>query len=113
MGERIAAELIPEKTVDHSVPGLKQRTDPPTAGRTPAARPPILQPESGRGVGQSPTVPSQREALVPPVPSDERAAFSLDAAPSEPLSEFEIQTLIQFFTTLDRWDREAHGTQTM
>jgi hypothetical protein len=50
---------------------------------------------------------------VPPVPSDERAAFSLDAAPSEPLSEFEIQTLIQFFTTLDRWDREAHGTQTM
>jgi hypothetical protein len=114
MDERVAADSNSGNAVDHSAPGLKQRTHPPTAGRKPAARPPILQPKSGAGSGVAdPTADSQREALGSLVPSDERAAFSLDAVDADPLSETELQSLIQFFTTLDRWDKEAHGTQIM
>jgi hypothetical protein len=32
---------------------------------------------------------------------------------AESLSEGEIRQFIEFFTTLDRWEREAHGNQAM
>ena len=114
MGERIAADSNSGNAVDHSAPGLKQPTHPSTAGRKPEARPPILQPKSGPGRGAgSPAIECQREALGSMVPSGEREAFALDAVPSESLSEIEIQSVIQFFTILDRWDREAHETKIM
>jgi hypothetical protein len=117
MGERSAVERKSGESVRQSDPGLRRPTPPSTAGRKPAARPPVstlpaphVEPESlprdagitqrktGRGVGQSPTVLAQRKALGPSVSSD--------FIPACELSDSELTTLIQFFQTLDRWDRE-------
>ncbi len=53
MGKRGAVPRKSGQSVDHSDPGLKGPTTPPTAGRNPEACP-SLQPKSGRGLGRSP-----------------------------------------------------------
>jgi hypothetical protein len=75
------------------------------------------QPQTGRGVGQSPTVQFsgqfQRDALgsfTEPEPSSAEDS----PIPSDSISPLEIQSLVEFFQTLDRWERElrasnAHG----
>ena len=112
-GERSAVAIKSGKSVSQSDPALRRPTTPATSGRKPEARPPIAQRKTVRGVGQSPTADGQREALAPNVPSVEREAFALDVVPAESLSEIEIQAVIQFFTILDRWDREAHEAKIM
>ena len=118
MGERSAVGRKSGESVSQSDPGLRRPTPPSTAGRKPAARPPVsilsasevepdafpreagvTQRKTGRGVGQSPTVLTQREALGFSVPAD--------PIPTCALSDSEITALIQFFQTLDRWNRES------
>jgi hypothetical protein len=113
MGERSAVEIKSGVSVSQSDPALRRPTSPATAGLKPEARPPIAQRKTVRGVGQSPTVPPRREALGSSVQSDKLGALSLDGFASESLSDLEINTVIQFFTILDRWDREAHETKIM
>src|ERR1035437_5643110 len=81
VGERSAVRPKSGKSVHQSDPGLRRPTPPPTVGRKPTARPPILngsftpsetnltlrkagpsQPKTGRGTGQSPAIQSRREA---------------------------------------------------
>jgi len=131
-GERSAVRLNSGQSVHQSDPGLRRPTPPPTAGRKPAARPPVtpqwfgfdVVPESreaglppqhktGRGTEQSSVECLQREALDTDPTSDPREAGALDARTANSLSDDDIQQFIEFFTILDRWDREAHGTQTM
>jgi hypothetical protein len=127
MGERSAVRPKSGKSVRQSDPGLRRPTPPSTAGRKPTARPPIYFPsaadpqifpvvretdgtqsKTGRGAGQSPANRAQREAL---------GSFTLptqsNSFPSYALDDSQITTLIQFFQTLDRWDKEAHGPQVM
>jgi hypothetical protein len=127
MGERSAVRPKSGKSVRQSDPALRRPTPPSTAGRKPAARPPIqfpsatdpkvvptareaggTQSKTGRGTGQSPANQARREAL---------GSFTLptqsNSFPSYALDDSQITTLIQFFQTLDRWDKEAHGPQVM
>jgi hypothetical protein len=127
MGERNAVESKSGESVSQSDPGLRRPTLPSTAGRKPAARPPIYfspatdpnviptgrkaggtQSKTGRGSGQSPANQAQREALGSFTPFAQSDSF-----PSYALDDFQIRSLIQFFQTLDRWDKEAHGPQVM
>jgi hypothetical protein len=114
-GERDAVRIDSGSPVDHSGPGLTVGpTLPATTGRKPVARLPVFhntdqspyevkerreaaicQPKSGQGCGDSVPASDEREAL----------ALSFD--------DFSISQLREFFELLDRWDREAHGTQTM
>jgi len=127
MGEQSAVRPKSGKSVRQSDPGLRRPTPPSTADRKSAARPPIQFPdvtdhevtptsrEAGisqrktvRGAGQSPDNQAQREALgafTSPSQSDSFASYVLD--------DSQIKTLIEFFQTLDRWDKEAHGPQIM
>ena len=116
LGERSAVEPKSGESVSQSDPGLRRPTPPSTAGQKPAARPPLseascgvflpseaglVQRKTGRGAGQSRAVFHQREALAS---IDE---FSVpDPIPSCSLDDSQITLLIQFFQTLDRWDRE-------
>jgi hypothetical protein len=134
MGERDAVGPKSGLSVSQSDPGLTTPTLPPTAGRKPAARPPVhshgfdvgvgvapesreaglsYQPKTGRGAGQNPAEELQREALDADRTSDPRAAGTLDARSADSLSDDDIQQFIEFFKILDRWDREAHGHETM
>jgi len=132
MGERDAVGPKSGPSVTQSDPGLRRPTPPPTAGRKPAARPPVtsqgfgfdVAPESreaglpsqhktGRGTEQSSVGYLQREALDTDPTSDPREAGALDVRTADSLSEDDLHQIIEFFTILDRWDREAHGTQTM
>jgi len=61
-----------------------------------------------RGPGQSPAIRSRREAPGSFTPSPESGAVLPYA-----LDDCQITALLQFFATLDRWDREAHGPQVM
>ena len=94
-----------------------------TAGRKPAARPPISprkarpnaareagipQPKIGQGAGQSPAISTQREALGFCLQSPD-----LQSSPLATLDKSQIKALAEFIKTLDRWDREAHGIHTM
>ena len=127
MGERNAVGPKSGKSVSQSDPGLRRPTLPSTAGRKPAARPPIYFPpatapkviptareaggtqsKTGRGAGQSPAIQAQREALGSFTTSSQSNSFSSGA-----LDDSQIAVLIQFFQTLDRWDKEAHGPQVM
>jgi hypothetical protein len=127
MGERSAVRPKSGKSVSQSDPGLRRPTPPSTAGRKPAARPPFqflpstdsvvvfpsreagdTQRKTGRGPGQSPAIQSQCEALGSFTPSGES-----DPALPDTLDDSQITSLIQFFQTLDRWDKEAHGPQVM
>ena len=45
-------------------------------------------------------------------PRAARVAGTLDT-PVAVLDEYSVRQLSEFFKTLDRWDREAHGNQTM
>ena len=72
-----------------------------------------LQRKTGQGTGQSPVIELRREASDTPSESECRAADALNSSPTETLSEYEIRQFIEFFTILDRWDREAHGHETM
>ena len=127
MGERSAVRPKSGQSVSQSDPGLRRPTPPSTAGRKPAARPApqtdslsahrdsalpreagLTQPKNGRGSGQSPAVSTQREALGSLVESPEAQAPSVDS-----LDESQITSLLEFFTLLDRWDREAHGKRSM
>ena len=115
MDERSAVENKSGETVHQSVPGLRRPTSPATAGRKPAARPPVCpesreaglrsQPKTGRGARKSPAIAEQREALLP----DNESSFNAPLAGM--LDEHHIQTLVEFFTILDRWDREAHESR--
>ncbi len=122
MDERSAVGYKSGETVHQSVPGLRRPTSPATAGRKPAARPPVSlhevrpesreaglrsQPKTGRGAGQSPAIVEQRAALHP----DEESTS--DAPLAGMLDEHHIQALVEFFTILDRWDREAHEFQSL
>lgn len=122
MGERSAVRPQSGKTVRQSVPALRRPTPPSTAGRKPAARPPIQFPpatvpeadcrsreaagtqrKTGRGAGRSPAIQSRREApdsFMSPDQSSSCLPYSLD--------DSQISSLIQFFETLDRWDTETH-----
>lgn len=133
MGERSAVKSNSGATVSQSVPGLRRPTPPVTAGRKPAARPPVLlnpvtpedmvfqsraaglsQPKTGQGFGDRvPDVESQREALGSLKPSGDREAGALNASDPELLDDYSVRQLLEFFEILDRWDREAHGTKTM
>ena len=127
MGERSAVRPKSGISVSQSDPGLRRPTPPSTAGRKPAARPPIhflsatdsktiptareagkTQRKTGRGTGQSPDNQARREALGSFTPS-----VQSDSIQSDTLDDSQIKTLIEFFQTLDRWDKEAHGTQIM
>jgi hypothetical protein len=113
-GERCAVGSNSGPSVDHSDPGLRRPTSPATAGRKPAARPPISQPKSGQGFGDRvPDIEPQREALGLLNPSGAREAGVLDASNLESLDDYSVRQLLEFFEILDRWDREAHGTKTM
>ena len=125
-GERGAVGSNTGPSVSHSDPGLRRPTSPATVGRKPAARPPISQPKSGRGAGQGSAIQSRREAGVPSERSSlgweapgsfsasaAREAGALNASDLESLDEYSIRQLIEFFQILHRWDREAHGNQTM
>lgn len=101
--KRDAVHLKSGEPVAHSGPGLKGPTLPPTVDRTSAACliPPqgaerpgvdILQPKSGRGLGQSPM-------------SAEGALPLLDTA--------DLRKLIAFFELLDTWERRSHAPQIM
>ncbi len=124
MGERGAVESKSGETVRQSVPALRRPTAPSTAGRKPAARPPIQFPpatnshddsrpreaagsqrKTGRGAGQSPAIQSRRAAPG----SFSRSAPSALTCPYA-LDDFQITALIQFFETLDLWDREFRNS---
>jgi hypothetical protein len=113
-GERSAVGSNAGPSVDHSDPGLRRPTSPATAGRKPAARPPLSQRKSGQGFGDGvPDIESQREALGSLSPSGGREAGALDAFSVASVDDYSVRQLLEFFEILDRWDREAHGTQTM
>lgn len=100
MGERDAVRKKSRQSVTHSdlelTVGL---TLPPTAGRTPEARPPVSPRESGAacqrqsGPGCGTGSPAERA---------EREAPAL-----KHLDEYQISLLRQFFDILHRWKREA------
>ncbi len=122
MGERSAVRPQSGKTVRQSVPALRRPTPPSTAGRKPAARSPVqflrvavheddsgpsetagTQRKTGRGAGQSPAIQSRRQAP---------GSFTgtIQSSPCLPYSpdDSQISSLIQFFETLNRWERELH-----
>src|ERR1700677_1187748 len=119
MGERSAVRPKSGETVRQSVPALRRPTPPSTAGRKLAARPPCdfspatdskddfrshlatdAQRKTGRGAGRSPAIHSGREA-----PSSFRRADQAAETVPHFLDDSEVGALIQFFKTLDRWDR--------
>ena len=127
MGERSAVGTKSGESVRQSDPGLRRPTPPSTAGRKPAARPPIQflpaenskvdsraraaglsQRKTGRSARRSLAIQARREAPGSFTPSDES-----DSPTPYALDESQISALIQFFSTLDRWDKEAHGSQIM
>ena len=123
MGERSAVRPKSGQSVSQSEPGLRRPTPPVTAGRKPATRPPISprkartnaareaglpQPKIGRGAGWNPAVLAQRGALGTSLQPKEA-----QASPSVTLDKSQIKALAEFIKTLDRWDREAHGIQSM
>jgi hypothetical protein len=127
IGERNAVGPKSGESVCQTGPGLRRPTIPSTAGRKPAARPPNYFPpatdpkviptareaggtqsKTGRGSGQSPANQAQREALASFTPNAQSNSF-----PSYVLDDSQITSLIQFFQTLDRWDKEAHGPHVM
>jgi hypothetical protein len=120
MGEWSAVRPKTGKSVRQSDPGLRRPKSPATAGRKPAARPPLQtlpdssikpkkparkaahsQPKTGRGAGWNPAQSDRREA---PEIIDEPLQFSQ-------LPDSELAPLVEFFKILDRWDKEAHGSQ--
>ncbi len=66
---------------------------------------------SNRSRQPSSSIASAREASGSLSPSDEVGA--LDASNLESFDENSVRQLLDFFEILDRWDREAHGKQTM
>lgn len=131
-GERGAVRPKSGTSVHQSDPALRRPTPPPTAGRKPEARPPVtshgfgfdVAPESreaglpsqrktGRGTERRSVEYPQREALGTDQTSDPREAGALDARTADSLTDDDVRQIIEFFTILDRWDREAHGTKTM
>jgi len=121
MGERSAVRPKSGQSVSQSDPGLRRPTPPATAGRKPAACPPLSvlsfspphpevplrevglsQSKTGRGAGQSPAV-LRREA----------PEFNCTDLFLSDRSESELAPLIEFIKILDRWDREAHGSEPM
>jgi hypothetical protein len=66
------------------------------------------QHKNGRGLGQSPDIRARREAPGSFTPDAE-----CESALSCSLDDFQIAAFIQFFETLDRWDKEAHGIEAM
>lgn len=123
MGERSAVRPKSGQSVCESDPGLRRPTPPVTAGRKPAARPPfapvihgseksreagLTQPKIRRGAGRSPAVPTEREALA-----RTDGEWEAETTIHTTLDDSQLALLIDFFTTLDRWDREAHGQPTM
>jgi hypothetical protein len=109
---------------------MRRPTPPPTAGRKPAARPPVHsqgsgfgvgaaiklreaglphQPKTGRGTEQSSVEYLQREALDSCQTSDPREAGAHDARTADSLSDDDIQQFIEFFQILNRWDRAQLG----
>lgn len=72
----------------------------------------LCQPKTGRGAGQSPAIKPQREALGASVSAKGEAVAHVVPATDKP-DDFDITSVIRFFEILDRWDREAHGPQTM
>lgn len=119
VGERSAVRPNSGKSVRQSDPGLRGPTPPPTAGRKPAARPPLrfppsllpapseklteaqpAQPKTGRGVGRSPTKETARSAGIHLLPIDLESRC-------EQIEEVQIAALIQFFRILDQWDQET------
>ena len=127
MGERSAVRPKSGQSVSQSDPGLRRPTPPSTAGRKPAARPPIqfLSAENSKvdskaraaGLSQRKTGRSARRSLAIQARREATGSFTLpaesDAALPYALDDAHIAALIQFFETLDRWDKEAHGTQVM
>jgi len=132
MGERDAVGPKSGPSVTQSDPGLRRPTPPPTAGRKPEARPPPhscasdsavavavavkpceaglpYHPKTGRGVGQSPAVELQREALDTSNTTEPSTPPAPNARTADSLSDDDIRQFIVFFQTLDRWDREQHG----
>ncbi len=124
MGERSAVRPKSGESVRQSDPGLRRPTPPLTAGRKPAARPPLqflpatsskndsrlraagnTQRKTGRGAGQSPAVQFRRAARVSFTQSTQT-----DSDLPYALEDSHIEILIQFFETLDLWDREARAS---
>jgi hypothetical protein len=120
-GERGAVGLKSGNSVANSEPVLRRPTTPATAGRKPAARPPVsrgcaappaTQPKSWRGFGGgAPEEIARERASASGPPADDSAARKLPALDS--LDAAAVSQLRQFFELLDRWDREAHDPQAM
>jgi hypothetical protein len=105
-GERDAVRNNTGQTVSHSVPGLAVGpTLPPTTGRTPVARPPVL-PDAGGYPCQPKSVPGFGAGS--PEENGEREALATNA-----LDDFAVSQLIQLFQILDEWDRGTHATKAM
>ena len=66
------------------------------------------QPKTGRGAGQSPAIQSRRKAL-----KSHEVSFTPGISLLDGLDDLQIAPLLEFFTILDRWDREAHGNRSM
>jgi hypothetical protein len=122
MGERNAVDTKSGKSVSHSDPGLRRPTLPATVGLKPTARPATAdsdtqskareaaesQPKNGRGSGQSPAIRVRCEA-----PGSFTLLPESSSTPIRKLGDSEVKALIQFFEILDRWEKEAHGSQIM
>jgi hypothetical protein len=104
--------------VDHSGPELRVGpTLPATTGRTPGARPPVHA-EVAPAIFADAGFKEHREAGLSqrksgPMRGHEMPASSEREALALSLDQTSIAQIIDFFSLLDRWDREAHGPKTM
>jgi hypothetical protein len=122
-GERSAVRPRTGESVRQSDPELRRPTPPSTAVRKSAARPSVQflpttdskddsrpraaglsQRKTGRGAGWNPAIQFRREA-----PGSLTQSAQSNSVPPYTLDDSHITALIQFFETLDRWDREAHS----
>lgn len=102
LGKRDAVRHESGDTVAHSVPVLKEPTLSARASRKLDASPavsqgaslrPVLQPKSGRGLGQGP--------------------ISAEGAVPLPLDSADVRLLADFFLLLDTWERKRNDNETV
>jgi hypothetical protein len=105
-GERDAVRNNTGLTVSHSVPGLAVGPSiPPTTGRTPEARPPVLTAEGG--------IPCQPKSVPGCGAGSSTENCEREALASNELDDIAVSELIHLFQLLDEWDRGPHAAKTM
>lgn len=110
--ERDDVRIKSGQPVTHSGPGLTVgQTLSPTAGRKPEARlrfslardsGATCQPKSGRGAGRSTAIEFRGAA---PGSTSTCASHEVGALYLNPMDEYEVRRLREFFELLDEWDR--------